>query len=55
MTSRQPLYVQKLTLKDIRCFEHLEIEFEEGESIVIIGDNGDGKSTVLRAPRDGAL
>ena len=49
MTSRQPLYVQKLTLKDIRCFEHLEIEFEEGESIVIIGDNGDGKSTVLRA------
>ena len=49
MTSRQPLYVRKLTLKDIRCFEHLEIEFGEGESIVIIGDNGDGKSTVLRA------
>ena len=49
MTSRQPLNVQKLTLKDIRCFEHLEIEFGKGESIVIIGDNGDGKSTVLRA------
>ena len=49
MTSRQPLYVRKLTLKDIRCFEHLKIEFGEGESIVIIGDNGDGKSTVLRA------
>ena len=49
MTSRQPLYVRKLTLKNIRCFEHLEIEFEEGKSIVIIGDNGDGKSTVLRA------
>ena len=49
MTHRQPLYVQKLTLQDIRCFEHLEIEFGKGESIVIIGDNGDGKSTVLRA------
>ena len=49
MTSRQPFYVQKLTLKDIRCFEHLEIEFREGASITIIGDNGDGKSTVLRA------
>ena len=49
MTSRQPLYVRKLTLKNIRCFEHLEIEFGEGKSIVIIGDNGDGKSTVLRA------
>ena len=49
MTSRQPLHLHKLTLKDIRCFEYLEIEFRKGESIVIIGDNGDGKSTVLRA------
>ena len=49
MISRQPLYVRKLTLKDIRCFEHLEIEFGDGESIILIGDNGDGKSTVLRA------
>ena len=49
MTSRQPLQLHKLTLKDIRCFDHLEIEFRKGESIVIIGDNGDGKSTVLRA------
>lgn len=49
MASRQPLHIQKLTLKDIRCFEHLEIEFGAGGSIVIIGDNGDGKSTVLRA------
>ena len=49
MTSRQPLLVQKLTLKDIRCFERLEIDFRQRESIVIIGDNGDGKSTVLRA------
>ena len=49
MTARQPLKVQKLTLKDIRCFKHLEIEFGKGGSIIVIGDNGDGKSTVLRA------
>ena len=49
MTPRQPLKVKKLTLENIRCFERLEIEFGKGESIVIIGDNGDGKSTVLRA------
>lgn len=49
MIPRQPLYVQKLTLKDVRCFEHLEIDFAEGESVVVVGDNGDGKSTVLRA------
>ena len=49
MTPRQPLYVQRLTLRDIRCFEHLEVDFGKGESIVIVGDNGDGKSTVLRA------
>lgn len=49
MRSRQPLHVQKLTLTNIRCFKHLEITFCPGESILIVGDNGDGKSTVLRA------
>ena len=49
MTSRQPLHIEKLTLTDIRCFDHLTIEFAKGESVVIIGDNGDGKSTILRA------
>lgn len=50
MTIRTPLYVERLTLTDIRCFSHLEIQFDTlGQSIVLIGDNGDGKSTVLRS------
>ena len=49
MIPRHPLYVQNLVLKDIRCFQRLEIAFRKAESIVIIGDNGDGKSTILRA------
>lgn len=50
MPTKDPLYVERLILKDIRCFEHLEIKFAKpGESIVLIGDNGDGKSTVLRS------
>lgn len=45
-----PLYIDRLILKNIRCFERLDIQFNRpGESIVIIGDNGDGKSTVLRS------
>lgn len=49
MRMSPPLYVQRLILKDIRCFTHLEIQFRPDESIVVIGDNGDGKSTVLRS------
>ena len=45
-----PLYVNRLVLRDIRCFESLDIRFDKPrQSIVIIGDNGDGKSTVLRS------
>ena len=44
------MYISRVTLKNIRCFEHLELTFDKpGASIVIFGDNGDGKSTVLRA------
>ena len=44
------MYVRRLQLKNIRCFESLEITFEQpGSSILIIGDNGDGKSAVLRS------
>ena len=50
MPTKAPLHVARLILKDIRCFEHLDIQFKNrGESIVVIGDNGDGKSTVLRS------
>jgi energy-coupling factor transporter ATP-binding protein EcfA2 len=50
MSMNSPLYVERLILRDIRCFKQLEIQFNEpGESIVVVGDNGDGKSTVLRS------
>ena len=45
-----PLHIERLVLKDIRCFENLDIQFDKPrQSIVIVGDNGDGKSTVLRS------
>lgn len=39
--------IARLSLKNIRCFDGLEIELA-GKSALIIGDNGDGKSTVMR-------
>ena len=45
-----PFYIERLILKNIRCFKHLDIRFKKrGESIVVVGDNGDGKSTILRS------
>lgn len=42
--------LSRLYLKDIRCFKELKIKFDEpGSSILIIGENADGKSTVLRS------
>ncbi len=40
--------VTKLGLTNIRCFRELTIELN-GKSALLIGDNGDGKSTVLRS------
>ena len=40
--------VTKLHLSNIRCFEDLTLELN-GKSALLIGDNGDGKSTVLRS------
>ncbi len=43
------MYIKRLRLKNIRCFDELEIDFEKpGSSILILGDNGDGKSTILK-------
>lgn len=44
------LYLTRLELRNIRCFPELVIDFKEpGSSAVLIGDNGNGKSTVLRS------
>ncbi len=40
--------VKKLRLRNIRCFEDLTLELN-GKSALVVGDNGDGKSTVLRS------
>ena len=40
--------IAKLRLEKIRCFEKLTLEFN-GKSALLVGDNGDGKSTVLRS------
>lgn len=43
------MYITKLKLKNIRCFDKFEINFDKpGSSILILGDNGDGKSTILK-------
>jgi predicted ATPase len=44
------LYVTRLELQNIRRFSSLIIDFNEpGCCALIVGDNGDGKSTVLRS------
>lgn len=44
------MYITRLVLEKIRCFEHIEIPFDNpGSPLVILGDNGDGKTTVLRS------
>lgn len=47
------LYLRKLELENVRCFDELVLNFEQGQEIslrtAIIGDNAIGKSTVLRS------
>lgn len=44
------MYITHVHLKDVRCFDELTIDFEKiGSSILIAGDNAEGKSTVLRS------
>jgi predicted ATP-binding protein involved in virulence len=44
------MYIKRIVLKNIRCFENLEISFDKnGQSALILGDNGDGKSTLLKS------
>ena len=54
------MFLKKLTLENVRCFKHLELDFEQTNAAttkkssnrkwtVILGENGTGKSTILRA------
>ncbi len=48
--SAEVLYISTISLRNVRCFKELDIEFDElAESILLLGENGFGKSTVLRA------
>ncbi|MBK9931548.1 MAG: AAA family ATPase [Saprospiraceae bacterium] len=39
--------IKKISFKNFRLFENLEIEFPEENFIVLIGSNGSGKTTIL--------
>lgn len=46
------MYITKVQLKDVRCFEDAVIDlsqYEPGTSVLIAGNNGLGKSAILRA------
>jgi len=45
--------ISKITLDNVRCFEHLEINLKSEDAVadwtVILGNNGVGKTTILRS------
>lgn len=44
------MYIKRIVLKNIRCFKEFTLEFEKSNSsVLIVGDNGEGKSTLLRS------
>ena len=47
------MYIKKIVLKNIRCFENAEIEFDlsgpKPPWAIIVGDNATGKTTLLRS------
>jgi AAA15 family ATPase/GTPase len=47
------MYIKKIVLENIRCFEHIEIEFDLSGKMppwtVVVGDNAAGKTTLLRS------
>lgn len=44
------MYIKRVELENIRCFDKFEIDFEKrGSSVLLLGDNGDGKSTILKS------
>ena len=50
MNTTNNMYIKRVYLENVRCFDKFEIDFEDqGSSILILGDNGDGKSTILKS------
>ena len=47
------MYIKKIVLDNVRCFEHVEFDLSSGQDVqkwgVILGDNGFGKTTILRS------
>jgi len=44
------MYITKVRLENVRCFEKAELTFErDNRSAIIAGNNGSGKSAILRA------
>lgn len=44
------MYIKSIQLQNIKRFENIKYEFKKkGASLVLAGDNGDGKSTILRS------
>ncbi|MFM6755762.1 MAG: AAA family ATPase, partial [Dolichospermum sp.] len=42
------MHIQKVTIKNFRCFEHLEVNLDPDINI-FVGNNGSGKSALLDA------
>jgi predicted ATP-binding protein involved in virulence len=52
------MYIRKIEIKNIRSIGHFEMTFPEGKEAgwhVLIGDNGSGKSTIVRSAALGLL
>lgn len=45
----QNVVFEKISLRNVRCHEHMEMEFPMGQFSVLVGKNGQGKSTVYKA------
>lgn len=44
------MYITKVVLRNIRCFEEFVLELDKAQnSVLLVGDNGEGKSTLLRS------
>ena len=52
------MYIKRIEITNIRSIEHFEMTFAEGKEAgwhVLIGENGSGKSTIVRAAALGLL